>query len=568
MKMARRAILLLVSILAGCATGPAPALKPEAPDLVLYNGKIVTVDAAFSIAQAVAIRGDRFVAVGTNDAVRRTAGSATRQIDLGGRTVIPGLMDGHLHNAGGGPGVDLSRVRSMAELLAAVEARAKAAAPNELIISNSDWHEAQLREKRLPHRTELDRVAPRNPVVLVRGGHEFIINTAAAARWNITRDTPSPRGGEIGHDANGELNGELVDTARGLVPLPPPPKLTPEAIETQMKLLNAVGLTSIRIPGSFQFGGDQLAAYRMFQQLKAEGRLTMRVNYLMRIFDFSSVEKVRALIASWNVRPDEGDEWLRIGGMKTLVDGGFEGGHMREPYAEPYGNGGKFKGIEVVPPDKYAPVVLELNRLGWRVATHAVGDAAVDEVLDAYEAADRERSIKARRWTIEHFFIARPDHFPRVRALDLAISAQDHLYLAAPSMAKYWGRARAERVTPMRTFLDQRFLVAGGTDSPVIPYNPFWAMYHFITRDTISDGVYGPSERITREEALRVYTINNARLTFEESLKGSIEPGKLADLVVLSADYLTVPEAALQSLKALGTMVGGRFVYTDPTVLK
>src|SRR5207248_11416089 len=212
MKIDRRAAALFVCLLAACATKPPSA----PPDLVLYNGKIVTVDPAFSIAQAVAIGSGRFVAVGTNDAVRRTAGPATRQIDLGGRTVIPGLMDGHLHNAGGGPGVDLSRVRSMAELLAAVEARAKAAAPNELIISNSDWHEAQLREKRLPHRTELDRVAPRNPVVLVRGGHEFIINTAAAARWNITRDTPSPRGGEIGHDANGELNGELVDTARGL----------------------------------------------------------------------------------------------------------------------------------------------------------------------------------------------------------------------------------------------------------------------------------------------------------------------------------------------------------------
>ena len=555
---------LLACILAACATGPAP----QPPDLVLYNGKIITVDAAFSIAQAVAIRGDRFVAIGTDDTVRRSAGPATKQIDLGGRTVIPGLMDGHLHNAGGGPGVDLSRVRSMAELLAAVEARTKGAAPGALIISNSDWHEAQLREKRLPHRTDLDRVAPRNPVVLVRGGHEFIINSAAAARWNITRDTPSPRGGEIGHDANGELNGELVDTARGLVQLPPPPKLTPEAIATQMKLLNAVGITGIRIPGSFQFGGDQLAAYRMFQQLKAEGRLTLRVNYLMRIFDFSSVEKLRALIASWNVRPDEGDEWLRIGGMKTLVDGGFEGGLMREPYAEPYGQGGKFKGIQVVAPDKYGPVVLELNRLGWRVATHAVGDAAVDEVLDAYEAADRERSIKGRRWTIEHFFIARPDHFPRARALEVAISAQDHLYLAAPSVANYWGRSRAEGVTPMRTFLAQGFLVAGGTDSPVIPYNPFWAMYHFITRDTISDGVYGAAERITREEALRVYTINNARLTFEENLKGSIEPGKLADLVVLSGDYLTVPEAALQSLKALGTMVGGRFVYTDSTVFK
>jgi predicted amidohydrolase YtcJ len=560
---ARRAIVLLAALAAACASGPATPPGP-APDLVLYNGKIVTVDGQFSIAQAVAIRGERFVAVGTDDAVRRSAGAATRQIDLQGRTVIPGLIDGHLHNAGGGPGLDLSRVRSLGELLAAVEARAKSAAPGELIVSNSDWHEAQLHEKRLPHLRELDRVAPKNPVVLVRGGHEFIINSAAAARWNITPTTPSPAGGEIGREPDGSLNGELVDTARNLVRLPPPPKLTPEAIEAQMKLLNAAGLTGIRVPGSFQFGGDQVAIYRMFQSLRREGRLTMRVNYLMRIFDFSSVESVKALIASWNIRPDEGDAWLRIGGMKTLVDGGFEGGHMRAPYAEPYGRGGKFKGIEVVPPSQYVPIVRELNRLGWRVATHAVGDAAVDEVLEAYEAADRDQSIRGKRWTIEHYFIAAPDQFPRVRALGLAISAQDHLYLAAPSMAKYWGRSRAERVTPMRTFLDQGFLVAGGTDSPVIPYNPFWSIYHFITRDTISDGVYGAPERITREEALRVYTINNARLTFEENLKGSIEPGKLADLVVLSADYLTVPEKAIESLKPVATMVGGRFVYLDP----
>ncbi|TMH22596.1 MAG: amidohydrolase, partial [Betaproteobacteria bacterium] len=326
MKIDRRAAALFVCLLAACATKP-PSVPP---DLVLYNGKIVTVDPSFSIAQAVAIGSGRFVAVGTNDAVRQTAGPATRQMDLGGRTVIPGLMDGHLHNAGGGPGVDLSRVRSIDDLFAAVEARATNAAPGELIVSNSDWHEAQLREKRLPQLKELDRVAPRSPVVLVRGGHEYIINSAAAKRWNITRDTQSPPGGEIGREPDGELNGELVDTARNLVQLPPPPKLTPEAIERQLRLLNTVGLTSVRIPGSFQFGGDQVTAYRMFQQLKAEGRLTLRVNYLMRIFDFSSVDKVRALIASWNIRPDEGDEWLRIGGMKTLVDGGFEGGHMRE----------------------------------------------------------------------------------------------------------------------------------------------------------------------------------------------------------------------------------------------
>jgi predicted amidohydrolase YtcJ len=560
-----------LALVAGCGSAPGPLgtvarapLDRAAPDLVLYNGKVVTVDGKFSIVQAVAIRGPRFVAVGSNDDVRALAGAKTKQIDLRGRTVIPGLMDSHLHNAGGGPGVDLSRTRSLGELLGAVQARAKAAQPGELIVSNADWHEAQLREKRLPHRTELDRAAPRNPVVLVRGGHEFILNSAALEHWSITKATKSPPGGEIGRDADGGLNGELVDTARRLVKLPPPPRLTPEAIESQMKLLNSVGLTSIRIPGSFQFGTDVIGPYRMFQQLEREGRLTMRVNYLMRIYDFSSVEKVKATIASWHVRPDEGDEWLRIGGMKTLVDGGFEGGHMRDPYAEPYGRGGTFKGIEVVAPKDYIPVVEELNRLGWRVATHAVGDAAVDEVLDAYEAADRDRSIKGKRWSIEHFFIARPDQFPRVKALGLAVSAQDHLDLAAPSMAKYWGRARAEEVTPVRTFLDQGLLVAGGTDSPVIPYNPFWAMYHFITRDTISDGVYGADQAITREDALKLYTINGARLTFEDNAKGSIEKGKFADLVVLSADYLEVPVKGIESIKPLATMVGGRFVYEDP----
>jgi predicted amidohydrolase YtcJ len=563
MKLQHIAILLVAGIGAGCSTSPAPQ-SVETADLVLYNGKIVTVDGSFSIAQAVAIRGERFIAVGANDAVRATGGPNTKQFDLNGRTVIPGLIDGHLHNAGGGPGVDLSKVRSMAELLAAVEARAKSTPSGELIVSNADWHEAQLREKRLPHRTELDRVAPRNPVVLVRGGHEFIVNSAALARWNITRETNSPPGGEIGHDPDGNLNGELVDTARSLVKLPPPAKLTPEALEAQMKLLNAVGLTGIRIPGGFQFGPDVIGPYRMFQQLKAQGRLTMRVNYLMRIYDFSSVEKVKATIASWDVRPDEGDEWLRIGGMKTLVDGGFEGGHMREPYAEPYGRGGQFKGIQVVPPSEYIPVVRELNRLGWRVATHAVGDAAVDEVLDAYQAANAERSIAGKRWTIEHYFIARPDQFATVKALGIAVSAQDHLYLAAPSMAKYWGRARADQVTPVRTFLEQGLLVAGGTDSPVIPYNPFWAMYHFITRDTISDGVYGANQRITREDALKLFTINNARLTLEDQAKGSIENGKLADLVVLSADYLGVPEKEIESIKPLATMIGGHFVYTDP----
>ncbi|MSQ71503.1 MAG: amidohydrolase [Betaproteobacteria bacterium] len=552
--------------IAACAGTSPPEGPAASPDLVLYNGKIVTVDETFSTAQALAIRNERFIAVGSNESVRRLAGVGTRSIDLRGRTVIPGLMDGHLHNAGGGPGVNLSDVRTMDELLSAIAARASVTRPGELIVSNSDWHEAQLREQRLPHLRDLDRAAPGHPVVLVRGGNQFIVNSAALRRWNITAGTASPPGGEIGRDSNGQLNGELVNTARRLVTLPPPAKLAVDEILAQMKLLNAAGLTGIRIPGSFQFGGDAVEPYRMFQALKAGGRLTMRVNYLMRIADYPGAEGLRTMIAKWNVKPEEGDEWLRIGGMKLQVDGGFEGGHMRTAYQEPFGRGGRFRGIQVLPVADLNAAVRELNQLGWRVATHAVGDAAIDQVIAAYALADRDRSIHGKRWVIEHVFIGRPEHYSQMRALDLMISAQNHLYRAGPSLVKYWGRARAEQVTPVRSFLDAGFAVAGGTDSPVIPYNPFRAMYHFISRETISDGVYGANQRITREEALRVFTINNAKLTFEEGIKGSIERGKLADLVILPADILSIPEKQIEGLKPVATMVGGRFVYTDPAV--
>ena len=167
--------------------------------------------------------------------------------------------------------------------------------------------------------------------------------------------------------------------------------------------------------------------------------------------------------------------------MKLGVDGGFEGGWMREPYAEPWGERGTFFGVNTMKQAPYTDVVKELNRLGWRVATHAVGDAAIDEVLAAYEAADAEKPIAGRRWTIEHGFIAQADQFPRMKKLGLVISAQNHLYLAGPSLVNYWGPARAARTTPMRAYLDQGFVVAGGTDSAVVPYPPLWVIYHFVT---------------------------------------------------------------------------------------
>ncbi len=547
--------LVLAAAVSGCVGGVPTPVAPA--DVVVLNAKVVTVDGGFTMAQAVAVRDGRFAAVGSNDAIRTHIGARTRVIDAGGRTVTPGLADGHLHNAGGGPGIDLARTRSLAELLDKVAERARSSKPGELVVSNADWHEAQLKERELPLRRDLDRVAPDNPVVLVRGGHEYILNSAALARWSITKDTAVPAGGEISRYPDGELNGELVDNARRLVAFPPAAQLQVEELAALLRRLHAVGLTSIRVPGN----ANSLAEWQLWQALKARGDLTMRVSYNFRIYDFTDAARVRATAESWGVRQGEGDEWLRVDGVKTLVDGGFEGGWMREPYAEPYGRSGTYRGINVVAPDKYLPAIAELNRMGWRVTTHAVGDAAIDMVLDAYEAVDRERTITGRHWVIEHAFITRPDHFPRMKKLGLDLSVQNHLYLAGPSLVKYWGPTRAARVTPVRDMLDQGLLVAGGTDSPVVPYPPLWVYYHFVTRGTISGGVLGPDQRITRREALELLTINNARLTGEERIKGSIERGKLADLVIFSADPLTAPEYELEKIDVLLTMVGGRVVF-------
>jgi predicted amidohydrolase YtcJ len=190
-----------------------------------------------------------------------------------------------------------------------------------------------------------------------------------------------------------------------------------------------------------------------------------------------------------------------------------------------------------------------------------VGDAAIDEVLEAYEAANAEQSIRGKRWVLEHGFIPEADQFPRMKALDLVISAQDHLYLAGPSLVKYWGPKRAAWTTPVRAYLDRGFVVAGGTDTAVVPYPPLWVIYHFVTRDTISGGVLGADQKITRQEALRIETINNAYLTFEERTKGSIEIGKLADLVVLPQDILTCAPKDIERMRVSMTIVGGRVVY-------
>ena len=526
----------------------------SAPDLVIVNATIHTMNPAMPNAEAVAIAGGKLTAVGTNREIRGLATANTRIFDAQGKTIIPGLQDNHLHSAGGGPGVDLSSARSLDEVLKRIEARVKQSKSEDVVVTNADWHEAQLKEQRLPYRKDLDKIAPNTPVVVVRGGHEYILNSAALNLWDINKATPQPPGGRITRDENGELNGELLDRAKALVKLPEPPPPTIESLVAEHKKLNAAGLTSIRYPGA------SIEHYRLLQEMEKRGLLTIRVNHLLRP-PASTPAQLKAMLDSWGVKPDEGDEWLRNGGLKFAVDGGFEGGWMTELYAKPFDEDGTFYGVNTLKQADFTALVKEANRGGWRVATHAVGDAAIDEVLAGYEAADKEKPIRGRRWSIEHAFIPRDDHYPKMKALGLAISVQDHLYLAGPSLVKMWGPKRAAWVTPVRAYLDHGIEVSGGTDAPVVPYPPLWVFYHWISRDTISGGVLGPDQRISRQEALRVETLNNAYLTFEEKTKGSIEPGKFADLVVLPKDIMTMPEKEIPSMNVLMTIVGGKIVY-------
>jgi predicted amidohydrolase YtcJ len=544
-------------------TSAARAQSPAPADIVFVNGKVFTADDADHVVQGFAVAGDRFVAAGTDSDVRRYVGPQTKVIDMKGHFVSPGITDDHFHNEGGGPGVDLSHVRSLGELLTTVANAAAAAPADTVIVSNSDWHEAQLKEQRLPTAEEIEQAAPNKPVVLVRGGHEYILNTTALKKWNVTKDTPVPAGGQISRNDAGELTGELFDEARSMVTLPRPKPVSMEDILATQKAVAPYGMTALRIPGAYK--GDMVQAYHLMKQAEAEGKLTLRWTVYMPGFSLRSAEAARKAIESWGTHQGEGDDWVKVDGVKLLVDGGFEGGHLSKPYLEPYGKGGTFTGLTVSPPSAYTEVVRELNSGGWHVITHAVGDAALDEVLDAYAAADKDSSIKGKRWSVEHAFVSRPEQVARLKALDIAVSAQDHLYLAAPVLKKYWGWEIASEVTPVKTYLDAGLLVAGGTDSPVVPFNPFWNLYHMASRDTISDGVYGEDQKIaSRPLLLKLVTINYAKLIGEEKTRGSIEPGKLADFAVLTNDFLTAKPETIRDMKALSTWVGGHEVYRAP----
>lgn len=527
--------------------------------MVLTGGHIITLDPDLGSVEALAIRDGYVVAAGSNQEIAPLAGPGTESIDLEGKTVVPGLADNHFHELGGGPGVDLAGARSLEEVVEAIRLRAEETPPGELIVTNSNWHEGQLAEQRLPLRDDLDRATAGHPVVVIRGGHEYILNSAALDRFGIGPDAESPPGGRVGRYSDGRLNGELVDNAQEWIePLPrtmADGSMDPRAqLRRELAVLSSLGVTSVRVPG----GSPDL--FRLYRSLEEAGELDMRVEFLFRPrgVDHSAIDSV---VASWPAGPEFRSELIRVGGVKLGVDGGFEGGWMREPYEEPWGEEGEYHGLQTMETDAFRAVVRRLNQLGWRVATHAVGDAAIDLVLDAYEEADQDSPIGDLRWTIEHGFIPAPDHFPRLRALGLTVTAQNHLYVAAPSLVSYWGPDRAALTTPVGWYVSEGVPVSLGTDSPVIPYNPFWVLYHFATRGTISAGVMGADYAVSRLDALDRMTRGYAYQVFEEGERGSLGPGMKADLSVLTGDYLTVADEAVQDLESELTVLGGRIVH-------
>jgi predicted amidohydrolase YtcJ len=540
------------------------------PDAIFINGKFVTADAEFRIANAVAVREGRFLAVGTTEEMRSIAGPSTIVVDLQGQTVLPGLIDTHAHVERAGLlkyTVQLNDVGTIAQALARISEHA-ATIPKGQWIRGAQWHPlSQIAEKRFLTRAELDQAAPDNPVCLPIG-HFTMANSEALALAGITRDTPDPDGGIIHRDkTTGEPNGTLEEAAEDLIH-----DLLPdwsdderdEQVKYAMRYFNGFGLTS-----AISAAVDP-ATLRAHQRVRRNGEASLRISAMYAptggLNPSMTTEEWELFFSRIGAASDFGDDWLSYSGVKLQIDGGMtlRTAAMRDGYPDDP----DYKGTIVIEPTRFNALVATANRYGWRVGVHAVGDAAIDRVLDAYELADAERSIKGRRFIVIHGSLMRRDQMERARALDVRVDAQtSFLWDKAAAVARFLGRETANRAFPMRTMIDVMGLdaVAQGTDYPINLLNPFVNMYVMVTRQDKNGDVFGAGERISREEAIRLYTSSAARYSFSEAKTGSIEPGKYADMVVLSDDILSVPEEAIKDIVAVRTIVEGRTIYEQKT---
>ena len=562
----------------------APSARSAEPpaDLVVWNAKIVTVNPQSAIVEAAAIREGRFVAVGANAEIKKWIGKKTRVIDARGKTVVPGLIESHVHAIGVArdeavlPFVQLG---SIAEIQQWVRQRAATVLADEWIeIPRVDL--TRLREGRLPTRAELDAAAAGHPVVFnwQYGSRQIqVLTTAALQAAKITRDTPEPAGGKtrILKDAQGELTGVLENPGNLTSKFKPSKPVSDQALlaalQEVQRSYNRIGITSITERNS------NVEGYRTYEKLKDAGELTVRVTVTIGFGSHNTLEEAEEAIRALPFRFGDGDDWVRVGPLKIFVDGGILYGtaYMREPYGPEanqfYGfTDPDHRGTVNFTPDRIEAMMRAAYRSGWQMCSHVTGDAGVDLILDALERVNRDMPVQDRRYTLIHAYFPNVTAVSRAASLGVCVDTQPAWYYKdGDALAKALGEERLKHFIGLSDWRRGGLKVAINSDhmlgldpnKSLNPFNPFLAMYVAVTRRTELGRVIGPEQRVSREQALRMATIDAAYLSFDEQRKGSIEVGKLGDLVLLSDDLLTCDAERIKDIQAVATVVGGKVVH-------
>lgn len=559
---------------------PALAVAQDA-DLIFHHGQVITVDEKFTIAEAIAIKGDRILAVGADADVLRHNGKQTKVVDLEGKTVLPGLIDSHTHPSGAAMyefDHAVPEMETIADVLAYVGVRAKALEPGKWI-SIRQVFITRLRDQRYPTRTELDKVAPDHPVVFSTGP-DAAVNSLALKLSGIDDDFKITDGqpGYLERDPKtGKLNGILRSCTRLIKSQSSGKSATSQEKYDRLKALlkdyNSVGLTSI----ADRNAGD--SDIELYQRLKDKGELTCRVFANYAVNGQGSLEAIEKQIKKAAESPQHKyDNLLWLRGVKVFLDGGMLTGSafMRQPWgvSEIYSiSDPTYKGLQYIPSDHLAAIAKLALSNDLQMTAHSQGDGAVHALIAAYEAVNHEFPVKDKRPCITHSSFMSREAIEKMRELGVVADLQpDWLWLDGATLEKQFGNDRLAYFHPYKTCFDLGVVVGGGSDHmqkigsyrSVNPYNPFLGMWITLTR--IPKGTtqpLHPEQAITREQAIRLYTINNAFLTFEEKEKGSLEKGKLADFIILKDDILHCPLEKVKSLEVSQTYLGGKLVYEN-----
>ena len=554
-----------LTALSGCGGAAPPASL--APDTIYVNGGVVTMDATERLVEAVAVRRDEIVAVGADAAIRALAGPTTAVVDLEGRTMVPGFYAAHDHFPGSGrvavSSVDLNSppigaIESMDQLVDALRARAEATPVGEWV-QGRGYDDTLLTELRHPTRDDLDRASSEHPIYISHtSGHLGVANTLALELAGITRDTPNPPGGVVQKDARtGEPNGVFEESGGMVSRLIPPPSAeeTLEAFEVAVADYVEDGVTTAVIAG----GGRQSLVN--LQRARTAGLLTLRIVTMMSRGEPGQPSAAEAGGAVSGF----GDERLKLGAIKIIQDGSNQGytGYFTEPYHTPFKGDAAYRGYPRRSRAELTTMVTELHRAGYQIAIHANGDAAIDDVLHAFREAQRDFPRRDARHRIEHCQMVRLDQLDAIAELGLSPSFfVGHVYYWGDRHRDiFMGPERAAGISALRSAIDRDIRFTVHDDTPVTPVNPLQLLWVSVNRLTKTNQVLGPDERIAPIDALRAVTIDAAWQNFEEEIKGSIEPGKLADLVILSDNPLTVEPSTIRDIRVLETIVGGQSVF-------